>query len=93
MLLIFNYESFFNQDSSTILAERLQPFSKQLPLLLRRLYFNAENPVEPPPALLADPIPELAEEFQVSENFMKKRLKFKKNGLTKVCEMEEEKIC
>ena len=27
-----------------------------------------------------DPIPELAEEFQVSENFMKKRLEFK-NGL------------
>ncbi|MGC9086798.1 MAG: hypothetical protein ACP5IT_11450 [Thermoproteota archaeon] len=24
-----------------------------------------------------DPIPELAEEFQVSENFMKKRLEFK----------------
>jgi len=24
-----------------------------------------------------DPIPELAEEFQVSENFMRKRLKFK----------------
>jgi len=26
-----------------------------------------------------DPIPELAEEFQVSENFMRKRLKFKGN--------------
>jgi len=25
----------------------------------------------------SDPIPELAEEFQVSENFMKKRLEFK----------------
>jgi Zn-dependent peptidase ImmA (M78 family) len=25
-----------------------------------------------------DPIPELAEEFQVSENFMKKRLQFEK---------------
>jgi len=30
---------------------------------------------EPP-----DPIPELAEEFQVSENFMRKRLKFKGNN-------------
>jgi Zn-dependent peptidase ImmA (M78 family) len=30
-----------------------------------------------------DPIPELAEEFQVSENFMRKRLKLRESSSTK----------
>jgi len=53
MLLLFSYEPFLHQDLPTILAERLRPFREQLSLLLRRLYLNAENPVELSPTFFA----------------------------------------
>lgn len=56
MLLLFAYESFFNQDSPTILAEGSQPLREQLSLLLRGLYLHAEDRVELPPTLFAHKI-------------------------------------